>query len=334
MAAPTSDSALSSGSPFLTLLGSSNTAHLLDGLFVNQNAVFSDDGVAIDQYPLAGLTNAVDVDAFALSHTGEALLSLNVSANLGGLHVRHSDVAAHDGVDWRIEFDARAAGVPDGVDVDALSRSGGELILSFDTTVALDGVTFPDEDLVAFDGSGFRMFFDASTVGVRQEADVDAAHVLANGHLLLSFETAGVIDKFSYADSDVLEFDPVTGTWELVYSATALPGWAGGDLNALAVTSDLDLDAIVDHRDNCLGTPNTDQRDTDGDGFGNACDGDLNNDCAVNAIDLGILKSLFFSTDETADLNGDGIVNVIDLGLLKTLFFLPPGPTAFPNACQ
>ena len=41
---------------------------------------------------------------------------------------------------------------------------------------------------------------------------------------------------------------------------------------------------------------NASQLDTDADGFGNACDGDFNNDCIVNFVDLGDLKSAFFQT--------------------------------------
>ena len=40
--------------------------------------------------------------------------------------------------------------------------------------------------------------------------------------------------------------------------------------------------------DNCTLLENADQRDTDGDGFGNICDGDFNNDGVVNIPDLGI----------------------------------------------
>ncbi|MDH5191280.1 MAG: thrombospondin type 3 repeat-containing protein [Gammaproteobacteria bacterium] len=90
---------------------------------------------------------------------------------------------------------------------------------------------------------------------------------------------------------------------------------------------DTDMDAVKDFMDNCIVVSNTDQRDTDSDGYGNACDPDLNQDGAVNFVDLGLLKAVFFTSNENADLNGDGAVNFLDLGLLKSMFFKPPGPS-------
>ncbi|MEM7675702.1 MAG: hypothetical protein AAF449_06825, partial [Myxococcota bacterium] len=71
-----------------------------------------------------------------------------------------------------------------------------------------------------------------------------------------------------------------------------------------------------------------------GDGYGNPCDADLNNDCIVNVVDLGILRTVFFTNDADADLNGDGEVNVVDLGFLRALFFGAPGPSGVTQTCK
>ncbi|MFK7888228.1 MAG: hypothetical protein AB8G16_15310 [Gammaproteobacteria bacterium] len=92
------------------------------------------------------------------------------------------------------------------------------------------------------------------------------------------------------------------------------------------VVQDSDADGVSDALDNCVEVPNAAQVDADGDGFGNRCDPDLNNDNVVNVIDLGLLRTRFFTADAVADFNVDGVVNVIDLGILRSYFFLPPGP--------
>jgi Fibronectin type III domain/Dockerin type I domain/Thrombospondin type 3 repeat len=102
---------------------------------------------------------------------------------------------------------------------------------------------------------------------------------------------------------------------------------------ATTLTDDPDGDGIPAAADNCLNVSNADQRDTDGDGIGNACDPDFTGDCVVNFLDLSYMKDQFFSSDPDADLNGDGGVNFADLAILKQMFFGPPGPPGVPNAC-
>ena len=97
-------------------------------------------------------------------------------------------------------------------------------------------------------------------------------------------------------------------------------------------SADQDDDSIPDDVDNCTEVPNADQRDTDGDGFGNLCDPDLNGDGITDFLDLGLMKSVFFTDDPDADLNGDGSVDFLDLGMMKSLFFQPPGPSGLECA--
>ncbi|MFK8017766.1 MAG: thrombospondin type 3 repeat-containing protein [Gammaproteobacteria bacterium] len=99
-----------------------------------------------------------------------------------------------------------------------------------------------------------------------------------------------------------------------------------GALSAYAV--DTDGDGVDDSVDNCSAVANPDQVDSNGDGFGNRCDADINNDMIVNITDLGLLRLVFFTDDADADFNVDGVVNVIDLGIIRTSFFQPPGPGA------
>lgn len=122
-----------------------------------------------------------------------------------------------------------------------------------------------------------------------------------NGQICLFFATAGCIP----GATEAVKFE---GSFSLV--------------------GDSDGDGVLNNADNCTNVANANQVDTNGDGHGNRCDADLNQDCIVNAIDLGLFRLRFFTPDPDADLDGSGSVNAIDLGILKQLFFDVPGPSA------
>ena len=91
-------------------------------------------------------------------------------------------------------------------------------------------------------------------------------------------------------------------------------------------TDDTDSDGIPDAEDNCTLVANADQRDSNGDGFGNVCDADLDNNGIVNILDFRIFRPLFNSDDADADLDGSGTVDIADFFILRDGFGQPPGP--------
>ncbi|MFK8029401.1 MAG: peptidoglycan DD-metalloendopeptidase family protein [Gammaproteobacteria bacterium] len=97
----------------------------------------------------------------------------------------------------------------------------------------------------------------------------------------------------------------------------------------IAASLDSDGDAVFDHEDNCIARPNPAQQDSNGDGYGNACDADLNNDGVINFIDISAFAATFLTTDADADFNSDGVVNFLDLLVVQTMFLSPPGPSAY-----
>lgn len=108
---------------------------------------------------------------------------------------------------------------------------------------------------------------------------------------------------------------------------------------AWQLLADKDADGAHDAQDNCVDAANgpllpdaggNSQLDTDGDGYGNICDGDLDNSGGiVNYGDLAAFKAMFGTTNANGDLNGSGgIVNFADLARFKALFGKPPGPSA------
>lgn len=97
-------------------------------------------------------------------------------------------------------------------------------------------------------------------------------------------------------------------------------------------TPDADLDGVLDADDNCQLVPNPGQCDSDWDGLGNHCDGDLSNDGSINTEDGVILHNLLGagtpdSNPNVGDLNCNGYVNAQDMALFRRMLGKAPGPS-------
>ena len=108
-----------------------------------------------------------------------------------------------------------------------------------------------------------------------------------------------------------------------------LDGWLNTGMAEPHVMASTTWNGVLDSIDNCTLVPNADQRDTDGDNYGNICDADLNQSGFVDAGDLGIFRSRYMSADPDADLNGDASVDAADLTIFRSLYRKPPGPSGY-----
>lgn len=100
----------------------------------------------------------------------------------------------------------------------------------------------------------------------------------------------------------------------------------GADELALPAT-DTDGDGVIDTLDNCILVVNPDQRDTNSDGYGNACDADLDNDGTVGFSDIIVFLTNYGTTSPDADLDGNGAVDFSDYLILLTSYGSAPGPS-------
>ena len=94
---------------------------------------------------------------------------------------------------------------------------------------------------------------------------------------------------------------------------------------------DLDEDWAFDDADNCVGTANSSQTDSDTDGHGDFCDADFDQSSIIDAADYTIWRAAFGLSggddgfEPGADLDGDGAVGLRDFALLRAMQGAAPG---------
>jgi len=94
------------------------------------------------------------------------------------------------------------------------------------------------------------------------------------------------------------------------------------------LVADSDGDLVLDGHDNCVLSSNASQFDSDGDGYGNLCDPDFNNNGIIDSQDGAILRLRFGQPGfPDQDLNGNGIVDSQDGAILRLQFGQPVGPS-------
>ncbi|MHC4164581.1 MAG: hypothetical protein ACYSUM_20855 [Planctomycetota bacterium] len=209
---------------------------------------FDDEDVAVDNLlgivlpmNLGSLPPAADVDAYHLEASGDRLFSLDHTVALpGGLTAQPADVVRYDAAlaSYSLVLRPPTSIVRAGVGTDAITRAAdGDLLLSFDSAVAIDATLADDEDLVRVDGTVYSLFFDASSAGVPASLDLDGAHHNpVDGHLFLSFDSSGKLGDVHFDDEDILEYDPGADTWAMAFDASAQhAAWAPADADAIAV---------------------------------------------------------------------------------------------------
>ena len=161
----------------------------------------------------------------------------------------------------------------------------------------------------AGDYDAFLMKFDAnlSFPGTDCDGGYDPGSAIAD----MGFNTTDVT-------SNTHELDDTATQWTVADDGTAEadPGFYAW---YCATSDDSDADGVVDHLDNCPVTANAGQEDGDGDGIGNACDGDLDNTGMVDMSDFMQFRSTWGYADPTSDFNADGSVDMADFMMLRSM---------------
>jgi len=143
-----------------------------------------------------------------------------------------------------------------------------------------------------------------------------------------------ILSAFQNTGLAILDENGVTASRISVPDAIALLGAAG----LAGCIDDADGDGVCDDADNCSLKANADQIDTDGNGYGNACDADYDNDGSVTGSDFVALRASFGSSlgdpeyDAAIDSDGNDQVGPEDFLFLRGAFRLPLGPSGLSCA--
>lgn len=201
--------------------------------------VGNDDTIAVydmssgfaEGFSFLGTLDASDINAYhAADACGARLYSLDATAEIAGTVMRPGDVFRDVGLKV---LDAAVEGIADGVGINAVTRepSTCDLVVSFDTTVLLDGTVFRPADLARFSGGVFSLFRTGPA-----NADLDAVHLLDTGAVLASFAAPVPDFGFVFADEDIVEQAEADGPWEPSFRPAAVDAsWEPADTDALFV---------------------------------------------------------------------------------------------------
>ena len=106
------------------------------------------------------------------------------------------------------------------------------------------GLAVANEDILAFDGSAFSLYFDGSDIGLASFA-IDAFAIISPTEILISFTTSGTVGGVAMDDSDILKFDATslgvstTGAFSMYFDGSDVGlSTAGEDVDAVELLAD------------------------------------------------------------------------------------------------
>ena len=205
------------------------------------HAYLLDDGVRVTaQVTRPQIPAAANLDALDLREDDSVLFSLDTTAVVGGVYAEDGDAISCRFGSCSIAFDASVAGLPPGLDLDAIATRNGRLLLSFDKGFHHGVLGFiAANDAVEFNGAAFTAIaFDASVEAIPANANLDALNASGDGHLQLSFERTLDLGGVVAFDHDVIEFNPSTHAYSIARAlGTENAAWWRADLDAIAGAS-------------------------------------------------------------------------------------------------
>ncbi|MEM9774542.1 MAG: choice-of-anchor Q domain-containing protein, partial [Chloroflexota bacterium] len=200
-----------------------------------------------------GGSHNLDSDGTCASATQSANINLGPLQDNGGATLTHALLPGSDAIDAAfvntfVPVDQRGVNRGSSPDIGSYEVETTIYVSSSSAGVA-DGVTFVDEDILAYNKNDdtWMRYFDGSDVGLSGDPfrDLDAFTILNDGSILLSIAGASTIpDVGAIDDSDIVRFIPTKigpkteGTYEMYFD--------GSDVGLDTDKEDIDAIAVLD----------------------------------------------------------------------------------------
>lgn len=170
------------------------------------------------------------------------VFSIDVTREINGVNIEPADAFFAAGLTPPIIFlDADVAGVPEGVNLDALTKNpaSGNLVVSFDRTYSHPalGLITPRHLIEISEGQLDIVVFDG--MDVPRNANLDGAHWATDEFMLLSFDIDVELPSGGsptlFRDDDILLYDRLSGDFDLLFSlsGSSHSSWIAADLDAI-----------------------------------------------------------------------------------------------------
>ncbi len=181
-----------------------------------------------------------DINAYHLLPDGRMVLSTVGNARLGGLSFGDDDLVLYDPSSdaASLLFDGGRSFSSTREDIDAAYLlPDGRIILSTVGDATLGGLSFGDDDLVAYDPvtDTASLFFDGGASFSNNFEDINALHLLPDGLIALSTVGNATLGGLNFGDDDLIAYDPVSDTAKLLFDGGSLFSNTREDINAASL---------------------------------------------------------------------------------------------------
>ena len=177
-----------------------------------------------------------EIAAVHVLANGNIILSTYDSATLGGLTFSQSDLVEYNPTTdtATLYFDGSLFDDSENIDAAHILNSNN-IILSTIDGATLGGLSFGAGDLIEYNPTTdtATLFFDASLFSTSE--NIDAAHILESGNIVLSTEGAETLGGLTFADGDLIEYNPTTDIATLYFAESLFS--SNANIDAVYITT-------------------------------------------------------------------------------------------------